>query len=54
MRIIFLLEENNFNMKKIHDFSSNIIKDYKSFDIDEVEVVVSENLTFQFSLDTIN
>ena len=32
-------------MKSIHAFSKEIIKSYKSYDIDDVEVLESENFT---------
>ena len=32
-------------MKKIYDFGNNILKNYKSFNIDDVEVITSENIS---------
>ena len=32
-------------MKKVYDFGNGILNNYKSFDIDDVEVITSENIS---------
>ena len=32
-------------MKKIYDFGNDILNNYKSFNIDDVEVITSENIS---------
>ena len=32
-------------MKKVYDFGSDILNNYKSFNIDDVEVITSENIS---------